>query len=264
LTDGAFIGHRLAKGRIVPMRRLVWVVAAIVLVAGAVYIALEGSRREAAVQAAVEAAQGGAEAEKDAAVTAAVTAAVDKAVAETEARLVAERPLLPTITVALDADEETRALFPDGAFLMEVGSDYRTAKCGDVRPNVHWVRLRESDAVRSEIERYEVNPLSVVVGVMTLGLTAFGGPAKPVQTIFAARTEGKYTTLILGALRNGSDPELVAPQTRLTLYRIDQSNFGVVERAPMDEPPAARPENAAPAFGQVLRRCAYQGGTVDL
>lgn len=240
---------------------LVFLAAAVVIAFLVMQVNGESARRAAAVNAAVAAAVR----EADAGQAEAISQAVAEAVAATEARVEAERPKPPEpMKVVLDADAETRALFPDGAFLMEVDADYRTAKCADVRPNVHWVRLRETDSVRSEVERYEVNPVNFVVGVMTLGLTAFGGPSKPVQTVFSARTEGRYTTLILGALRNGGDPELVAPQIRLTLYRIDASNFGVVERAPMDEPPAARPENRNADFTKILRRCAYQGGTVDL
>jgi len=247
------------------MKRVLSVVVLVVAVAVTAMLAFrvtgEATRRAAAVEAAVAAAR----AEAAEAGKAEIAAAVAEAVAATEARLAAAQPKPPApLKVVLDTDPETVALFPDGAFLMEVGADHATARCTDVRPNVHWVRLREKPGVRSEIARQEVNPLGVVVGWMTFGLTAFGGPEKPVQTIFAARTEGRYTTLILGALRGDWDDDLVPPQFRLTLYRLDASNFAVVERAPLDAPPAARPAKGGPAFTEVLRRCAYQGRTIDL
>lgn len=240
------------------------VVLAVAVLTG-IYISQEGVRREAAVSAAVEQATAGTAATQTAAVNAAVDAAVAAAVAETEARILAEQPTLPDIDPTLQADDVTHALFPDGSFLLEVGDEYAGAGCRDVRPNVLWVELRNKFGLRATVRRQVVNPINVIVGWMTLGLTAFGGPSQPVQTVFAAGTDGNYTTLILGALRASSDAELVAPQVRLTLYRIDAHTFGVVEWVPMDIAPAARTENAPASFATIYRRCAYvDGAIVDL
>lgn len=222
------------------------------------YIAQEGPRRDAAVLEAVGNANAAAEAEKEAAISAAVATAV----AETEARLLAGQPTLTEIDPKLRTDDATLALFPDGAFLLEVGDAYKTATCSDVRPNVVWVDLHEPPSLRATVRRQTVNPLNVVAGWLTLGLTAFGGPDEPIQTVFAGATEGNYTTLVLGALREWSDAELVAPQVRLTLFRIDPHTFGVVEWVPMDIAPAARPEEGPATFTTIYRRCAYSGGEI--
>lgn len=227
-----------------------------------VYIAEEGQRRDAAVAAAVAHATAAAEVDTASSIAAAVDEAVAAAIAETESRILAEQPTLPDIDARLQADEATRALFPDGAFLLEVGGEYSTATCRDIRPDVLWVDLRETSTLRATARRQVVNPLNVVIGWMTLGLSAFGGPKEPVQTVFAGATEGAYTTLILGALREWSDAELVAPQVRLTLHRIDPHTFGVVEWVPMDVAPAARPEGGPAAYGAIYRRCAYTGGEI--
>ena len=252
-----------------------WLAAGIVVVFGALTIVGEGQRRDEAVRAAVAEALAEArsamEAEQaaaiEAAVEAAVAEAVEKATAETEARVLAELPPLPTVNTELDTDAATLALFPKGAYLRQVGDDFQSVRCGSYDPDlrVEWVRLEPGGALRATVERQEPRASDILVGILSFGLSAFAGPSQPVQTVFAARTEGAYTTLVLGALRGRSEPELVVPQFRLTLYRIDASNFGVVERAPMDVPPAARPANGPPRFVQVLRRCAYQNGeSVDL
>ncbi len=248
------------------LKRIFWIAAWMVAI-GIILVQLsqlsrEADRQKVAVSAAVADARATAAQEQ----AAAIEDAVAEAVAATEARIAAEKPEEPDYSkISVDTDEATQELFPDGSFLMEVEGDYRTASCRQRIDIVHWVRLQPGSRVRSQMERQEVNPLNVVVGVLTMGLTAFIGPSKPVQTIFAARTQGKYTTLILGALRDRWDDELVAPQVRLTLYRMDASTFGLVERVPIDEPAAAMPENGSPKFTRVLRRCAYvNGASMDL
>lgn len=257
---------------------LVWgaVGAAFVVLAG--FVATEDRRTQRAVYFAVfdakreidqarkdaEQAKRAAEVEK----REAVRAAVAKAVADTEKKVLAAQPKLPKIETKLLADPETLALFPKGAFLMEVGDNWKTATCEDRKQNVHWVRLYTEPYLRSTMERYEVSAMRFIVGILAFpvsAINAYFGPGTPQQTIFIASTKGKYTTLMLGALRSSSDPDYVSPQVRITLYRIDHSNFGLVERVPMDEPPAARPEDKAPRYTQVLRRCVYQqGGAKDL
>ncbi len=260
-------------GRVV--RNLAWLVAGAGIVVGGLYLLGERARQSEAVAAAVADVRATMEAEQTAAMEAAVAAAVEvavaeavaQAVAETEARVLAEQPPLPAVNTELNTDEETLALFPKGAYLREVGDDYGAVRCGDYDPElrVEWVRLETNERLRSSVERQQPRASDILIGILSLCLSAFAGPVEPVQTVFAARTEGAYTTLVLGALRGRFEPDLVVPQFRLTLYRIDASTFGVVERAPMDVPPAARPENGQPRFIQILRRCAYiNGGSVDL
>ena len=258
------------------VRKLGWLVAAAVIVVVGMYLLGERGHQAEAVAAAVADARATMEAEQAAAIEAGVAAAVDdavaeavaQAVAETEARVLAEMPPLPQVNTDLDIDEETLALFPKGAYLMEVGDDWAQVTCGghNRNPRVEWVRLDPGNRyLRSTVQRQQPSASDILIGFLSAGLSIFAGPSNPVQTVFGGRTEGRYTTLSLGALRDNSEPELVLPQFRLTLYRIDASNFGVVERAPMDIPPAARPESGEPRVVQVLRRCAYiNGSSVDL
>lgn len=261
-------------GRVV--LNLAWLAAGAGIVVGGLYLLGEGERQKEAVAAAVADARATMQAEQAAAIEAGVAAAVEaavaeavaQAVAETEARVLSEQPPLPDVNTDLDIDEETLALFPKGAYLMEVGDDWVQVTCGghNRNPRVEWVRLQPGNrTLRSTVQRQQPSASDILVGILSAGLSIFAGPSQPVQTVFGGRTEGRYTTLSLGALRDSSEPELVLPQFRLTLYRIDASNFGVVERAPMDVPPAARPDNGQPRFVQILRRCAYQNGSsVDL
>lgn len=258
------------------VRNLVWLAAGVAVVFGGLYLLGEGGRQREAISAAVADARATMQAEQAAAIEAgvadavasAVAEAVAQAVAETEARVLAELPPLPDVNTELDIDEETLALFPKGAYLMEVGDDWAQVTCGghNRNPRVEWVRLEPGNrTLRSTVQRQQPTASGILIGILSAGLSMFAGPSNPVQTVFGGRTEGPYTTLSLGALRDNGEPELVLPQFRLTLYRIDASNFGVVERAPMDVPPAARPENGQPRFVQILRRCAYiNGGSVDL
>jgi hypothetical protein len=111
------------------------------------------------------------------------------------------------------------------------------------------------------MERSEASAAKILIGVMSFGLSAFGGPTPPVRTIFSAHTEGAYTTLMLGAARAPDDPDLVGPQVRLTLYRIAGGRFAVVERVPTDEPAFVRPAKGQPKIVQPLRLCVYRNGS---
>ncbi|MEO8669379.1 MAG: hypothetical protein ABI399_12740 [Bauldia sp.] len=231
------------------------ILLAVILVGGVLLVATEGLRRQTAVRHAVEAVKAEAKEQRQ--------AAIAKAVAAAEAKVSAEAPVLPTIDTMLDADDETRALFPEDAYLAEVSGKYQEAKCREQLDMVYWLRL-EPRAGRSTIERQRPDGTRALAGLLTFGLSEFYAPQNTARTIFAAKTDGPYTTFILGALRKGSDEERVSMQTRLTLYRLDNASFAVVQWAPVDEPPAARPQNRAPKFSKVLRRCQYRDGASEL
>jgi hypothetical protein len=241
------------------MKRFLKVVGALLLIVvfavGLLVIGTEHMRRAAAVRQAIDATQAEAEVQRK--------AAVAEAVAEAEARVRAEAPVLPVVGTRLKTDPETLALFPKDAYLTEVAGKYQDARCKEQLEKVLWVRLNP-DADRSTIEEQRPSGARILAGLLTFGLSEVYASQAPIRTVFSAETSGPYTIFNLGALRKSNDPEFVEEQMRLTLYRLDNASFGVVEWVPADERPAARPLNRAPKIGKVFRRCIYKDGASEL
>jgi hypothetical protein len=232
-----------------------------VLVGAAIVIAfLLGALRMNTLEGQVAAARKAADEARAAVAATEKRAQADLAAALAKAK--AEAEVLPKpLPVKLDTDPATLALFPDGAFLMEPDADGEPENCKDIKRFYHWVRLVPDGKRRSVMERSEASGSKILIGILSLGLSAFAGPTPPVRTIFSAHTDGAYTTLMLGAARGPDEPDLVGPQVRLTLYRIAGGRFGVVERVPIDEPALARPAKGQPKIVQPLRLCVYRSGS---
>jgi hypothetical protein len=161
----------------------------------------------------------------------------------------------------LDATDDVRAMFPDGFYLMETTGEHKPKTCDDLKDAVIWVRVR--DRIRSEMERYEISIARFLVGIATMGLSAFYGPNEPNRTIFAIKLDGKYLTFLLGAPRGDWDDDTVGPQLRLTYYALDKRRLGLVEAAAAEAPAFARPAKGVPKIKEIFRRCVYRGDGSD-
>ena len=172
--------------------------------------------------------------------------------ADAEARSEVEIP------TRIDIDEATRDLFPKAAFLLETGTPHKPKSCDGPIDRVYWVNIEPN--IRSYLKQDDVSVGEFLAGFLTFGLSAFQGPEDPHWTIFSARTDGRYVTLLLGQPRGYWDDDKVGAQTRLTYYKLDHEGkrLALVEMVPVGTPPLPRPQKGAPKYKTVQLRCVYR------
>ena len=73
------------------------------------------------------------------------------------------------------------------------------------------------------------------------------------------RPTGRYVTFLVGQPRGYWDDDKVGPQTRLTHCKLDPQGkrLALLETAPVDAPPFARPQKDTPKYGTMQLRCVY-------
>jgi hypothetical protein len=165
-------------------------------------------------------------------------------------------PPAPRIDAIAKLDDATRDYLDNITYLIETDTPSKPQKCGDGRLDwVLWVSVY--DTWRSELARDEFTAAETLSFIFTMGASAVlaPGPGNERWTIFSGETSGRYITLNLGESRRDSSWDKVGPQIRMTLYRIDDNRVGLVEQAPIDSPPAARPAKKAPKMRRIYIVC---------